>query len=72
MDALGADAFASTQRNMRAGNGNTNPRHAYLRRPAVELTQDGYGWITARFQQAFDDHGKLDPLELDRLDWPDV
>lgn len=70
MSALGADAFAPTQRNARLGFGNTNPRRAYLKRPSVELTSQGYAWLAVRLQRAFDAHGKLDPLELKRLDWP--
>ena len=41
MDALKADAFTSTQRNASRGEGNINPRRAYMRQPAVELTPQG-------------------------------
>ncbi len=70
MDVLQANAFAPTQRNARFGYGNTNPRRAYLRRPSVELAPAGYTWLTARLQRAFDEHGKLEPHSLERLDWP--
>ncbi len=70
MDELGADAFASTQRNARRGKGNTNPRHAYLRQAAVELSAEGLAWLLDRLQAAFDAHGKVPQDELDALYTP--
>lgn len=72
MDALGHDCFASTQRNHRSGNGNTNPRHALRRQPAVELSAEGYAWLIGRLESAFDRHGTISPEEMAQLDWPDV
>ncbi len=71
MDALGTDSFASTQRNARRGEGNTDPRRAYMRHPAVELSKEGFEWLNGRLQAAFDKHGRLPRTVLDQLDWPD-
>lgn len=70
MDTLGADAFASTQRNARARDGNTNPRRAYMRQAAVELSAQGLAWLNDRLERAFEAHGQLPPETLDQLDWP--
>lgn len=70
MDTLGADAFASTQRNARAGVGNTNPRRAYMRKAAVELSTRGLASLNDQLERAFEVHGQLPPEALDRLDWP--
>lgn len=70
MDALGSDAFISTQANAEKRKGNTNPRRAYRQQPYVRLSQKGFEWVTSRLEKAFRDHGKLSPLELEELDWP--
>ncbi len=71
MDALGSDAFRSTQRNARAGNGrNTNPRKAYMQQPAVLLTDEAAAWLTTRLEASFTLHGRIPADALDRLDWP--
>ena len=70
MTALHQDSFAPTQRNAAAGTGNINPRRAYLRQAAVELTQQGASWLSGRLEAAFLFHGRLAPSELDKLDWP--
>ena len=72
MATLSADSFASTQRNAASGEGNTNPRMAYLRRADVQLSGDGLSWLGERLQAAFEAHGKVPQNTLDRLDWPDV
>lgn len=64
MDALGADAFASTQRNARSGIGNLNPRRAYLRQAAVELSREGMVWLNERLEKAFARYGKLPAAEF--------
>ena len=68
MKALGSDAFASTQRNRVKSTGNTNPRRAYLRQPAVELSREGFAWLNRHLQEAFDAHGTLSPEELASID----
>ena len=72
MAALSADSFASTQRHAASGNGNTNPRTAYLQRADVQLSGDGLSWLSERLQAAFEAHGKVPQDRLDRLDWPDM
>lgn len=71
MDELGANAFATTQRNARRGTGNTNPRAAYRSRPAVQLTRQGRAWVNEQLELAFEEHGQLAPDALDELDWPE-
>lgn len=72
MSALGANAFAPTQRNARQRVGNTDPRRAYLRQAGVELSNDGYAWLNERLEAAFQVHGNIPADDLARLDWPEV
>lgn len=72
MDTLGADAFAATQRNAARGEGNTDPRRAYRQQAAVELSGEGISWLGERLQTAFEEHGKVPPDTLDKLDWPEL
>lgn len=72
MRALGHDSFASTQRNYRNGNGNTNPRLALRQQPAVELSNEGYAWLLQRLESAFTQHGTISPAEMANLDWPEI
>ena len=67
MAALSADSFASTQRNAARGEGNTNPRRAYLQRADVQLSGDGLSWLSERLQAAFEAHGKI--LRTHSTDW---
>ena len=70
MLTLGADSFASTQRNAASGQGNTNPRTAYRQQPHVELSAEGLSWLSGRLQEALETHGKVPRESLDELDWP--
>ncbi|MBS0657722.1 MAG: phospholipase D family protein [Verrucomicrobia bacterium] len=70
MDRLGAQAFASTQRNLAKGTGNTNPRRAYRQQAAVELSQEGAEWVNARLEAAFALHGRIPQEKIDALDLP--
>ena len=72
METLGAESFASTQRNARRGEGNADPRRAYLRQPAVELSREGLAWLSERLDAAFETHGKVPADTLAALDWPTV
>lgn len=72
MDELGSDAFASTQRNAAAGEGNVNPRSALRQQAAVELSPEGFAWLGEQLERAFAEHGKLPADELAKLDWPDI
>lgn len=69
MDALEANAFAPTQRNI-GSLGNTNPRRAYRQKPAVQLTEDGLAWLGERLETCFQSHGVVPVAELDRIGWP--
>ena len=72
MDTLGSDSFASTQRNATSGEGNTSPRLSIMQKAAIELSDDGFEWLNARLQRAFDVHGRVPGHALRELDWPDV
>ena len=72
MNELGSNSFASTQRNARRGQGNTDPRLAYRRQPAVELSSEGLSWLNERLQAVFDEYGKVSSARLDELDRPTV
>lgn len=69
MDTLGSNSFVTTQRNAELGNGNTDPRRAYMQQAAVELSTEGRVWLSDRLQAAFDQHGAIPQDELDKLDW---
>lgn len=71
MDELDSNAFASTQKHAARGRGSTDPHKAYMRQPAVKLSDRGYGWLNDRLEAAFRNHGKLTPSELGKLDWPE-
>lgn len=70
MDALGPDAFLSTQRNHARGDGNTNPYKAYRQQAAVELSSQGQLWLSDRLQIALNKHGSVPQDELNKLGWP--
>ena len=70
MAVLDSDSFASTQRNAAHGEGNTEPRKAYMQQAAVELSPEGFAWVNERLQAAFDVHGKVPHNTLDTLGWP--
>ncbi len=72
MDALKSDAFLPTQRNAAKGEGNTDPRRAYLQQAAVELTPQALAWVNGRLQRAFNQFGTLPAADLATLDWPTV
>jgi HKD family nuclease len=72
MNALGPDSFVPTQRNAKRGEGNTDPRRAYMQQAAVELSNEGRKWLAERLQSAFALHGKVPQADLDQLDWPQV
>ena len=71
MDTLGANSFASTQRNAAHGQGNTNPRRAYSQQAAVQLSPEGLSWLSAQLEALFQAHGKVSEDELKNLEWPD-
>jgi hypothetical protein len=72
LDELKADAVASTQRNLQRGEGNTDPRWAYRRQAAVELSVSGCAWLNHHLERAFAQHSRLAPALLNQLDWPTI
>ena len=72
MGELGANAFAATLRNLESGEGNTNPRLAYRRHPAVELSPAGLRWLSDRLEGAFQLHGKIPAYDLRKVEGPEV
>jgi hypothetical protein len=73
MNELGPHSFASTQRHLLAQDGgNTNPRKALMQQPAAHLTAEAFEWLTARFERALADNGRVPADTLARLDWPEV
>jgi len=71
MDEFGADTFAATQRNAARGEGNTDPRRAYMQQAAVRLSAEGLDWLNIRMEEAFIAHGRFGPTEFAQLDWPE-
>lgn len=69
---LGADSFASTQRNATRGEGNTDPGRALRQQPQVRLSAQGFAWLNERLQQALDKHGAISHAKLANLDWPEL
>ena len=51
MDALGSDSFASTKRNAKLREGNTNPRRSYSQQSAVVLSAEGFPGSVKDFKQ---------------------
>jgi hypothetical protein len=50
--ALGPDSFSSTQRRRRAGEQNVNTRQALSRKADVQLSAEGFTWLTSHFEKA--------------------
>ena len=72
MEELSANSFWRTQSNSHLGEGNTNPRKAYLRQPSVRLSPEGFSWLNERLEAAFATHGKIPNDTLLNLDWPNI
>ena len=72
MDTLRSDSFVPTQRNAASGQGNTNPRRSFMQKPSVQLSNEGFEWLNARLQTAFDVHGQLPRHVLRELDRPEI
>lgn len=67
---LGAYCFRSTAERARAGDSDVKPESAYRQQAQVELTAEGWAWMTERLQTAFAKYGKLSDDVLAKLDWP--
>ena len=66
MDTLESDSFAPTQRNAAAGTGNTDPRWSIVRKPHIQLSKEGFAWLTERLQEAFAKHGKIPLVDIEK------
>ena len=65
MNELGSDAFASTQRNARKGEGNTEPRRSMARKASMQLTPESNSWIVNKLMAAYRNRGQFDVKDLD-------
>ncbi|MBS0479887.1 MAG: phospholipase D family protein [Proteobacteria bacterium] len=70
MAELGADAFASTQRNMAVKAGNTTPSRALMQKAHIQLSAEAHAWLRSELDAALALHGHLD-LADPAFDWPD-
>lgn len=70
MNNLEKDAFAATQENAHNGEGNINPRKAYMQQPAVRLSTQGLAWLNEQLETSFTEYGRIPQTDLDKLDWP--
>jgi hypothetical protein len=67
MDELGPVCFRSTKRRVRAGEQNVNPRRSVRQKADVELSDEGFAWMTERFESALANHGAIPSEQLRRL-----
>ena len=72
MQKFGAEAFVSTDANMRRGSGNTDPRIALRSKAHMPLTQKAADWLNAKFYQALAKHGRISISRLEKLHWPEL
>jgi hypothetical protein len=72
MNLLKSDTFASSQRNAKKGEGNTDPRRSYMQQAAVELSAEGLSLLNERLEAAFVAHGKIAASDMENLDWPSI
>lgn len=70
MDQLGPRLFASTERRVAEGETDVNPRLSLRRQPGVRLSAQGQQAVAQLLEQAFSTHGRLQPADLEQLDWP--
>lgn len=68
MRNLGSDIFASTHANALGGNGNTNPRKAYLRQASVRLTPHAAQILNSRLEDIFSRFGRITGEEIREID----
>jgi hypothetical protein len=67
VDALDALAFRSTKRRLRAGEQHINPRRSYGQKPDVELSEEGFAWMTEHFEATLAQHGSIPDDQIRRL-----
>ena len=59
MDELGPVCFESTKCRVRAGEQNVDPRRSVRQKADVELSDEGFAWMTQRFESALAKHGAI-------------
>lgn len=68
MDELGAKSFRKTKERAEAGERRINPRRAYSQQPQVELSEEGFSWLTAKLDAAFLKHGRISQATLNAIE----
>ncbi len=64
---LGPGSFSSTQRCRQAGEQNVNTRQALSRKSDLQLSAEGFAWLTGHFEEALARHGKIPDTDIDTL-----
>lgn len=59
MNVRKSKLFASTKKHSIVGEGNTDPRRAYLQKPDVELSEEGAAWVREELQAVFARYGTI-------------
>ena len=72
MDTLEHNSFLPTQRNRKAKKGNLNPRLSFMQSPSVQLSEEGFYWLSDRLEQQFDLFGKTPIERYKDFYWPTV
>jgi len=72
MTELGAESFASTEANQKAGIGNTDPRQSLRSKAHIRLSSKGANWLNAKFDVALTEHGHIALNRLEGLYWPEL
>lgn len=64
IDDLGPLSFRSTKDRLRAGEQNINPRRSFSQQADVELSEEGFAWMTQHFEASLEQHGSLAQEQL--------
>ncbi|OGW51736.1 MAG: hypothetical protein A2Z50_03425 [Nitrospirae bacterium RBG_19FT_COMBO_42_15] len=67
MDKFGYNSFVSTLRNKISGKGNIDPREAYHRQAAVQLTQDSANWLMEKLENKLKYFGRISDSALSQI-----
>lgn len=67
MNTLGPRAFRTTAQNLERGEGNVNPRLAYVRQAQVELTPEAIAWLNDRLDECFEKRGRIPKRTLAKI-----
>jgi hypothetical protein len=72
INKLGAQAFASTAKNMAGGGGNTDPNRALMQKPDVEITGEAAQLLAEEFEKRMNEKGGVPLSFLDSLPKSDI